>query len=181
MLAMDGSLRVQTVHQGKLLGVEILSWADDQGRVIQREVVRHPGAVVIVPRSGPDHVILVKNQRIAVDDALWELPAGTREPGEEPIITAKRELEEETGYRAGRIETIGKFFTSPGFCDELIHVFVADDLEFVGQRLEPHEKIEAHELSWAKTLAMIDDGTICDCKTIAGLLMVLRRDKAKPE
>ena len=76
---------------------------------------------------------------------------------------------------------MGKFFTSPGFCDELIHVYVADDLEFVGQRLEPHEKIEAHEMSWAKTLAMIDDGTICDCKTIAALLMVQRRDKAKRE
>lgn len=178
ILTMDGFLRVQSVHQGKLLGVEILSWADDQGRVIQREVVRHPGAVVIVPRLGTERVVLVKNHRIAIDEALWELPAGTREPGEEPIITAKRELEEETGYRAGRIETIGKFFTSPGFCDELIHVFVADDLEFVGQRLEPHEKIEAHELSWAKTLAMINDGTICDCKTIAGLLMVKRRDRA---
>ena len=181
MLTMDGSLRVQTAHQGKLLGVEILSWADDRGRIIQREVVRHPGAVAIIPRLGSDSVVLVKNQRIAVDDALWELPAGTREPGEEPITTAKRELEEETGYRACRIETIGKFFTSPGLCDELIHVFVADDLEFVGQRLEPHEKIEAHELSWAKTLAMIDDGTICDCKTIAALLMVQRREKAKPE
>jgi len=181
ILTMDGSLRVQSVHQGKLLGVEILSWADEQGRTIQREVVRHPGAVVIVPKLGSDRVVLVKNHRIAVDEALWELPAGTREPGEEPIITAKRELEEETGYCAGRIETIGKFFTSPGFCDELIHVYVADDLKFVGQRLEPHEKIEAHEMSWAKTLAMIDDGTICDCKTIAALLMVQRRDKAKRE
>lgn len=181
ILTMDGSLRVQTVHKGKLLELEVLSWEDNQGRVIQREVVRHPGAVVIVPKLGSDRLVLVKNQRIAVDEALWELPAGTREPGEEPITTAKRELEEETGYRAGRIETIGKFFTSPGFCDEVIHVYVADDLEFVGQRLEPHEKIEAHELSWAKTLAMIDDGTIRDCKTIAALLMVQRRDKAKRE
>lgn len=169
---------MQSAYQGKLLELEILSWADDQGRNIQREVVRHPGAVVIVPRLGTERVLLVKNHRIAVDDTLWELPAGTCEADEEPMATAGRELEEETGYRAGRIETIGKFFTSPGFCDELIHVYVADDLEFVGQRLESHEKIEAHDLSWAKALSMIDDGTIYDCKTIAALLLVQRRDEA---
>lgn len=181
ILTMDGSLRVQTVHQGKLLAIELLSWVDEQGQKIHREVVRHPGAVVIVPLLGQKRVVLIKNHRIAVDDALWELPAGTREKDEDPITTAARELEEETGYKAGRIEAIGKFFTSPGFCDELIHVFVACDLEFVGQRLEAHEKIEVHDLSWANTLAMIDDGTICDCKTIAALLMVQRRDKANQQ
>ncbi len=175
ILAMDASVHVKSLHRGRLIRVEVLSWIDQQGRSIAREVVRHPGAVVIVPLSGPDRVVLVKNYRIAIDEHLWELPAGTLEPNELPLDAAKRELEEETGYRPVRIEPMGQFFTSPGFCNELIYVFVAQDLTFVGQRLEPHEQIEAHEFGWTDALAMIDDGRIKDGKTIAGLLMQQRR------
>jgi len=175
ILAMDASVHVKSPHQGRLIRVEVLSWTDEQGRSIAREVVRHPGAVVIVPQLGPDRVVLVKNYRIAIDEHLWELPAGTLEPNESPLDAATRELEEETGYRPGRIEPMGEFYTSPGFCDELIHMFVAHDLTFVGQRLEPHEQIEAHDFAWSDALAMIDDGQIKDGKTIAGLLMQSRR------
>ena len=110
-----------------------------------------------------------------MDKDLWELPAGTLEGDESPAHAAARELEEETGYKAGRIEPIGRFYSSPGFCDELIHVYEAQELSFIGQRLEPHEKIEAHDFGWSEALAMIDDGRIRDGKTIAGLLMFWRR------
>ena len=171
ILAMDGSVDVKSPHRGRLLRVEVISWTDEHGRRITREVVRHPGAVVIVPQLGLDDVVLVKNYRIAVDEHVWELPAGTLEPNESPLDAAVRELEEETGYRPGRIEPMGEFFTSPGFCDELIHLFAAQELTFVGQRLDGHEQIEALDFGWSEVLAMIDDGRIKDGKTIAGLLM----------
>lgn len=175
ILAMDGSVDVKSPHRGRLLSVEVLSWTDEHGRSITREVVRHPGAVVVVPQLGLDRVVLLKNYRIAIDEHLWELPAGTLEPNESPLDAAVRELEEETGYRPGRIEPMGEFFTSPGFCDELIHLFATQELTFVGQRLEPHEQIEAHDFGWSEVLAMIDDGRIKDAKTIAGLWMFDRR------
>ncbi len=171
-----------TVHRpfkGRLFKVEVLEWADDQGRTIRREVVRHPGAVLIVPRLDGDRLVLVRNYRVAVNERLWELPAGTLEAGEAPRDAAGRELEEETGYRAARIEHLSDFYTSPGFCDELMRVFVADDLHPVGQRLEPGEDIDVETVPVAEALAMIDDGRIRDGKTIAALLMWVRsRDGA---
>jgi ADP-ribose pyrophosphatase len=119
-------------------------------------------------------LVMVRNHRIAVDAELWELPAGTLEPPEDPEQAARRELEEETGYRPGRVRRLGEFYTSPGFCDELMRVFVAEDLQFIGQRLEGGERIEAEILAEAQALAMIDDGRIRDGKTIAGLLMWAR-------
>jgi ADP-ribose pyrophosphatase len=153
-----------------LLAVEVLSRG-----VVSREVVRHPGAVLIVPRLDGDRLALVRNYRVAVMQRLWELPAGTLEPGEPPEIAAARELEEETGYRAARIEHLGDFYTSPGFCDELMRVYTAEKLEFVGQRLEPHEDIEVGVVTVDEALAMIDDGRIIDGKTIAALYLWMRR------
>ncbi len=167
-----------TVHRpfrGRLFAVEVLQWADDRGRVIRREVVRHPGAVLIVPRLDGDRLVLVHNYRVAVDDRLWELPAGTLEPGEPPRDAAGRELREETGYRAARIEHLCDFYTSPGFCDELMRVFTADELEFVGQRLEPHEEIEVGVVTADEAMAMVADGRIIDAKTIAALHLWARQ------
>jgi ADP-ribose pyrophosphatase len=151
--------------------VEVLSFTDEKGRSVRREIVRHPGAVVIVPVLADGRLVLIRNYRIAVDDRLWELPAGKLEEGEEPQRAAGRELEEETGYRAGRIRPLTAFFTSPGFADELIHAFIAEDLTFVGQNLEPGEQIEAEALGRDEVLAMIADGRIRDGKTIAAVLM----------
>ncbi len=167
-----------TVHRpfrGRLFAVEVLQWADDRGRVIRREVVRHPGAVLIVPRLDGDRLVLVHNYRVAVDDRLWELPAGTLEPGEPPRDAAGRELQEETGYRAARIEHLSDFYTSPGFCDELMRVFTADELQFVGQRLEPHEQIEVGVVTTDEAMAMVADGRIIDAKTIAALHLWARQ------
>ena len=171
IIAMDDRLTTRQVYRGRLLTVQVLSFTDYQGRLIEREVVRHPGAVLIVPRLKENRLVLLRNQRVAVNERLWELPAGTLEPGEDPAEAARRELAEETGYRAGTIFKLGEFYTSPGFCDELIEVFVARDLRFVGQQLEAGEEIDVRVMEQAEALAMVDDGRIRDAKTIAGLLM----------
>jgi ADP-ribose pyrophosphatase len=161
---------------GRLFSVESLAWTDASGRSISRDVVRHPGAVLIIPVLDRERIVLIRNERVAVNETLWELPAGTLEAGEDPCRCAGRELEEETGYRAARIEAFGQFYTSPGFADELMHVFIGRDLEHVGQRLEPHEKIDVEVVTLQEVHAMIDDGRIRDGKTIAGVLMWGRRE-----
>ena len=168
---MNGSVQSKTTHRGRLLTVQVLSFTEEDGRPVQREVVRHPGAAVIVPVQADGRLVLIRNYRIAVDETLWELPAGMLEAGEEPQHAAARELEEETGFRAGRVKALGGFLTSPGFSDEFIHAFVAEELQFVGQNLQAGEQIEVAEIPSAEVLAMIADGRIRDAKTIAAVLM----------
>ena len=174
---MRDSVQSETTHDGRLFRVEVLSYADEKGRQVKREVVRHPGAVVILPVKADGRLVLIRNYRIAVDDHLWEIPAGKLERGEEPLDAAGRELREETGYTARSIRKLGAFHTSPGFADELIHAYVAEQLEFVGQALEPGEEIEVEELDRAEVLAMIADGRIHDGKTMAVVLMWDRLDR----
>jgi ADP-ribose pyrophosphatase len=171
ILAMSDHIDVRTTHRGRLLTVDVLSWTDSDGRAVEREVVHHPGAVLVVPQLDDQHLVLVRNERVAVGQHLLELPAGTLEPGENPQAAAGRELAEETGYRPGRIRVLGEFYTSPGFCDELMRVFVAEQLQPVGQKLEPGEHIEVEVVARTEVMAMIGDGRIRDGKTLAALLM----------
>lgn len=136
---------------------------------VQRELVVHPGAVLILPILGPDQIILINNFRFSVGEELLELPAGTLEPGEEPSICAGRELEEETGYVTDRIEPLCRFYTSPGFTNELMYCFVATGLTHVGQKCEPTEQIRVQPMSPAEALDACVDGRIVDGKTIAAL------------
>jgi len=136
----------------------------------ERHVIVHPGAVVVLPLLSDGRVVLIRNQRFAVGRALWELPAGTLEPGEPPDRAAARELEEETGYRAARLNTAIGFYSAPGFCDEYLHGFIAEDLEHVGAAPEPTEQIETHPLPLPVVLQMIERGEIADAKTIALIL-----------
>lgn len=172
---MSSAVTVQTPHRGRLFSVQVLTWTDGLGRTVRREVVRHPGAVLVVPCLDDGRLVMIRNQRVAVDGRIRELPAGTLKAGEDPTLAARRELEEETGYRAGHLEPLGEFYTSPGFCDELMRVFVAHHLEMVGQHPEPGEDIEVEVVAADDALAMIDDGRIRDGKTIAALLMWARR------
>jgi ADP-ribose pyrophosphatase len=140
-----------------------------------REVVLHPGSVVIVPLVDADHVCLVEVVRAAVGTTLLELPAGTLDREESLADAARRELVEETGYRAGRIEAAGAFWMSPGILRERMHLFVASDLEPGAQALEPGEQITTRVVPWDDAVAMCTDGRIDDAKTIAGILVVNAR------
>lgn len=163
--------RVETVHAGSLFDVEVLTWTDASGRAIRREVVRHPGAVVVVPIMDAERLIMIRNYRVAVDERLWEFPAGKLESDEDPAAAAQRELQEETGYAAASVRKLGVFYTSPGFADECMHAFAADGLSRVGQRLEAGEDIEVQTVSRSEALRMALDGRLRDGKSIAALLM----------
>ena len=121
------------VHAMKLTGID--------GKIYTREVIRHPGAVVLLPRLDPDTVVMIENTRATVGETLLELPAGTRESGEPVEETAHRELVEETGYRAGSLELLHQFYSAPGICDELMHLYLATDLVEGQHQREATEKI----------------------------------------
>ena len=143
-----------------------------------KEVIRHPGSVVIVPLIDRNNVCLIKNYRIAVDQVLVELPAGTLESGENPDETAQRELAEETGFQVGTFERLASFYAAPGVLDERMHLYLATELTSGTPKREAGEEIENLIVSWSDAMAMVEDGTIQDAKTIVGLLMVNQRRQA---
>lgn len=138
-----------------------------------REVVKHPGAVVVLPILDDGRICLIRNYRIAVDRELLELPAGTLEVNEAPHRTAERELIEETGYRAGRIRPLCAFFMSPGILDERMHAFVATELTAGPSALEAGEEIENHLVSPVELQALLREGQIQDAKSLSTLLYYL--------
>jgi ADP-ribose pyrophosphatase len=140
------------------------------GRRTKRDVVRHPGAVAIVPLLPDGRIVLVRQYRYAAGKTLLEIPAGTLEPGEDPLECAARELREETGFEAGEMEGLLSCFMAPGYSSEVIHFFVARDLREVGAELEPDEAIENEALELGEILERIRDNTIEDAKTIVGIL-----------
>ncbi|PQO27938.1 NUDIX hydrolase [Blastopirellula marina] len=155
----------ETVFEGVRFNIERV-W---QGKR-PRDVMRHPGAAVILPLVDDNHVCLIKSYRISVDQTLLELPAGTLEPNEPPEVTASRELEEETGYRAEKIELLTGYYPSPGVMDERMFMYLATGLTMHAPAREEGEEIENHVVTLDEAKAMIQDGRIADGKTIAGLL-----------
>lgn len=147
------------------------------GRNVTRDVVVHPGAVAILPVLDDGRLVLIRNYRFATDRELLELPAGTLEPDEPPERCALRELEEETGYRAGRLEPLCEFYTTPGICTERMWVFVATRLTETRQNLQGAEEIRVVIMAGDHVRQMLRDGQIEDGKTIAALgTYFLRQD-----
>lgn len=160
----------RVVYTGRRFRVEQVPALRRDGTTAEREVVVHPGSAVILAVDGAGQLVLLRNERVSVGRALWELPAGTLEAGEEPAHCAARELEEESGYRAQKVEPLCGFYPSPGVLDEKMHCFLATGLEFVGQRLEPGETITVELVSPERALELVRSGEVEDGKTLAALL-----------
>ncbi len=165
----------ETVYEGRLVRVEKRFEKGSPQNFL--EVVRHPGAAAVVALTPAGKLLLVSQYREATGGVLLEIPAGKLEPGEAPETCAYRELEEETGYRAGSLEPLCSMFVSPGYCDERIHIFAAAKLEPVTARPDEDEDVSPVEIEVNEALRMIDDGRIEDAKTVAGVLEFARKKK----
>jgi ADP-ribose pyrophosphatase len=164
----------ERIYTGVKFAVDRVQIRTHGGGTAQRELIVHGGAVLVLPLMDDGRVVMIRNQRFAVGKELWELCAGTLEPGEDPEVCAARELIEETGYEAKNIEKLCEFYTSPGMTNELMRVFTAKDLTHVGQRLEATEQIQVELRRWPDVLEMVRTGEIVDGKTIAGILFYER-------
>jgi ADP-ribose pyrophosphatase len=162
----------QLLYNGKKVRLELHHIEEEETETRHvREIVVHPGAVVIIPFVTADEILLIRTYRYAAGQYLMELPAGTLEKNEDPINCAGRELAEETGYTAGRLKSIGNFFTSPGILTEKMYAYAAYDLVKGEQNLDEGEDIEVEQVTLDEAIGMIGDGQIHDGKTIAALLM----------
>ena len=159
------------IYEGRVirLGIESLTLPD--GTPLELEVVRHPGGAATVALDEQDQVYLLRQYRHAAGGWLWELPAGKLEADETPLATASRELTEEAGLLAEDWQELGNILVTPGFCDEVIHLFVARGLTSVAPQPESHELIEIHRVPFRDALAQVYDGTIRDAKTMLGLML----------
>ena len=160
----------EVLYQAKRFRVERVTQESADGSRHAKDIVRHPGAVTIVPLLDDGRIVFEENYRVAVEERLVELPAGTLEPPEEPIKTALRELAEETGYRAARIEHLTTLCMSPGILDEKMYVYAATGLTAGPMALEAGEDIRVLRLAWQEALEMVRDGRIRDAKSVAALL-----------
>jgi ADP-ribose pyrophosphatase len=163
------------VHSGKVLDLDVDEVLEPGGVQGRREVVRQRGSVAALPVLDDGRVVLVRQYRYAVDALVWELPAGRRDPGETPEEGARRELEEEVGLRAGTLDPLLVFWTTPGFCDEVMHLFRATGLTPVPPRPEADEKIESATFTLDEAMAMLARGEIREGKTLVALLLEARR------
>jgi ADP-ribose pyrophosphatase len=164
------TLDSQSVFEGRVFSVRVDRVRYPDGTENRLDIVEHPGSVVVLASPAPDQLVLVRQYRHPAKRLLWELPAGTAEPGEDPATGAARELAEETGYRAGRIRTIGSLFMTPGFCDEVMHFFYAEDLLAGPQSLDEDERIEVMTVTREAAWRLVASGAIADVKTVLALL-----------
>lgn len=160
------------IFEGRIVRLRVDTVAFPDGRSAQREVAEHAPVVVVVPLDGEGNVLLVRQFRLPVKQFLLELPAGCIDPGEGVEEAVQRELREETGQRAGRLERLAAFYASPGFCDELMHLFLATELEHSPLAGDADEDIEVVRMPLSEALALVDRGEILDAKTIVGLRTV---------
>lgn len=164
-------LASEVVFAGRMLTVRRDTVRLPDGREAGREVVGHPGAVAVVPVTDAGEVVLVRQFRYPVGKVLLEVPAGKLDKGEGPEACARRELEEETGYRAGRLEHLATFYTAPGFTDEIMHLYAARELTKTAPNTDSDEFIEVGHYAPAEVRGMLAAKEIEDAKTIVGLLL----------
>ncbi len=164
----------QQIYKGRVLTLRVDEIQVPVG-VVKREVVEHPGAIVILPVDNEGRILWITQHRWAAQRVLLELPAGTLEQGETPEQTAKRELPEETGFAAATFHALGGFYSAPGFCQEYLHAFVATDLTPQYAKGDDDEDINVVPLTLDETYARIDAGEVEDAKSLATLMLYLRK------
>lgn len=168
----EKSIHSEQIFKGKIISVKVDDVTLPNGQVSKREIVNHPGAVAIIPITSEGKLIVVEQYRKALERSIIEIPAGKLEPGEAPEITARRELEEETGYGCHELKYLQTFATSPGFADEVIHLFVARDLYPIENKaaLDEDEFVELMEITLDEAERMVAQQKIYDAKTAYAVL-----------
>lgn len=168
------------VYKGHILNLRIDTVKTADGQEGTREILEHGACVAVVPVDSEGNVLLVRQFRKAIEQELLEIPAGGIEPGEDPEVAVKRELQEEIGHMPGRIEAMGGFYSSPGFSTEYLFLYFADELTPARLFAEDTAGIETVRIRPEQVLPLIQSGDVCDAKSIAGLLLYLKRMAAKP-
>jgi len=171
------------VYSGRVFDVDIDTVEFPNGSVGTLEMIRHPGAAAVLPLLDPlsdddPRVVLIHQFRHAADGYIWEIPAGRLEPGELPEACARRELAEETGYTADSVERLASIYTTPGFTDEVIHLFAAEVTGQGDHEREPDEFLEVRVLRWSEVGRMVTRGEVLDGKTLCCLFSLERRRRA---
>jgi ADP-ribose pyrophosphatase len=170
-------LKTERIYTGRIVSLDIDTVRYPNGTIGELEMLRHPGASAVVPflddpRDDDPRVLLIRQFRHATGDYLWEIPAGRRDADEAPEATATRELREETGYSCGALHKLTWIWTTPGFTDEVIHLFLATELTPGPTAQEADEVLDLHTIRWSDVRTMIRNGVIVDAKTLVALLYV---------
>ncbi len=161
----------EKVYKGKILDLNIERAIMPDGREVELEIIAHPGGACILPVHENGDVTLIRQFRHAVGGTIWEVPAGRIDDGESPVETALRELKEETGLYSEKIEKLGEFLPTPGFCSEVVHLYIARNLIECGQQLEEDEYLEVVRLPFGDALEKVMKGEITDGKTVVSLFL----------
>ncbi|MBI4339002.1 MAG: NUDIX hydrolase [Chloroflexi bacterium] len=167
----ERTIKSDRLYQGRVVALRVDTVALSDSRTSRREIVEHRGSVAILPVDAEGNVLLVRQYRKAIERWTLEAPAGGLDEGEDPVAAAHRELREETGCLAGRLERLASFYTSPGFCTELMHAYLATNLTLGDASPEEDEQIQVERVPLAEAIGMAQGGEIQDGKTIAALLL----------
>lgn len=163
----EKTLHTEAIFNGRIISLQVDDVSLPNGATAKREIVKHPGAVAVIPITDDGKIIMVEQYRKALERSIIEVPAGKLEPGEEPIVTARRELEEETGYGCGTLTYIQSFATSPGFADEIIHMYAASGLYKIEHPVagDDDEFVELLYVTIEEAEALVQSQAIYDAKT----------------
>jgi ADP-ribose pyrophosphatase len=176
---LEKTLSSQLIYEGRAVKLRVDTVQTESGRKTTREIVEHDDCVAIVAVDADDNVLMVEQFRKPVEKKLLEIPAGGIDSGEGPETAVRREMREETGYLPRRLQRIGGFYSAPGYCSEYLHLYLATDLTPDQLYAEDTESIELVRVPLSQILSLITSGSICDAKSIAGLLAYLEYRKAQ--
>jgi ADP-ribose pyrophosphatase len=172
-MLVEKTISAKQIYDGAAVKLRVETVEKSNGHKATREIVQHADCIAAVVLDNHNHVLLVNQFRKAVGRALLEIPAGGIDPGEEPIEAVTRELQEEIGYRPGKIDKLGGFYSAPGYCTEYLHLYVATNLTRSRLHAEDTDSIDVVKVPLSDIPDMIASGDICDAKSVAGLLRVI--------